>query len=387
MQNLKRVLILSASYGEGHHQASNAIKDAFLSISPEMEVRIIDFMRMTHPVLDSVAKYAYLKSIRFAPSLYGLFYRRTSAISPKSPIQKKLNKLGIDELHAYIQDFKPDIVISTFPTPSGVMSVLKEKGLTDVSLSTVITDHAVHSQWIHPYTDLYFVGSDHVKQGMMKRGIPEHKITVTGIPIRSVFSHPMNQLEARQQLKLSSELPVLLIMGGAYGVIGDITQICEELFQSEIQSQIVVICGRNEKLKSQIDELAKHSRHPVQVYGFVQNVHTFMAAADLMLTKAGGLTISESLAMELPMLLYRPIPGQEQQNADFLVESKVAVLAKTRRQVFEYLASLLSGEHMALRTMRNNTKKIKRTDAAQQIVNHLILLSNEVGKSYNYQIR
>jgi processive 1,2-diacylglycerol beta-glucosyltransferase len=387
MHNLKRVLILSASYGEGHHQASNAIKDAFLSISPESEIRIVDFMHMTHPVLDSVAKYCYLKSIRFVPSLYGLFYRRTSAISPKSPIQKKLNQLGIDELQEYLMDYRPDIVISTFPTPSGVMSVLKEKGLTDIPLATVITDHAVHNQWIHPYTDQYFVGSEHVKQGMVKRGIPEHKIKVTGIPIRNVFSHPIDSAEAKQQLQLRPDLPTLLIMGGAYGVVGDITQICEELFQSETKMQIIVVCGRNEKLKSQIDELAARSVKPVQVYGFVQNVHTLMAASDLMLTKAGGLTISESLAMELPMLLYRPIPGQEKQNADFLVHSNVAVLAKTRRQVFEYLDTLLTGDRKALRTMRNNTRKIKRIDAAQQIVKHVMMLSEDVREAYSYQFQ
>jgi processive 1,2-diacylglycerol beta-glucosyltransferase len=385
MRSLKRVLILSASYGEGHHQASQAIKDAFLAVSPDTDIRIVDFMRMTHPILDSVAKYCYLKSIRFVPSLYGLFYHRTNSISQESLIQKRLNQLGIEELQNYLETYQPDVVISTFPTPSGVMSVLKERGVTQIPLATVITDHAVHNQWIHPFTDMYFVGSEYVKQGLMVRGIPEHKIAVTGIPIRSVFAQPVNRTEAKQQLNLRADWPTLLIMAGAYGVIGDISQICEELFQSRKSLQALIVCGKNEKLKNQIEELAAKSCIPVQVFGFVKDVHTLMAAADLILTKAGGLTISESLAMELPMLLYRPIPGQEQQNADFLVRSQVAVLAKTRQQVFEYLDTLLDGERMQLQTMRNNTKKIKRVQAAQQIVEHITLLSGEVGKSYSYQ--
>ncbi|UOF88883.1 1,2-diacylglycerol 3-glucosyltransferase [Fodinisporobacter ferrooxydans] len=368
MQKLRKALILSASCGEGHQQASLAIQEAMKRIDPAIEVRIEDYLKMVHPIVDAVARYCYIQSVRYAPPLYSLFYHRTKNLKSSSRIQKYLNQLGMNELKNYIQEFKPDIVISTFPTPAGVMSVLKESGTIQVPSATVITDHAIHNQWIHPYTDMYFVGSHYVKQGLIHRGVSENKIHVTGIPIRSLFQEPVDQIRLLQKYRVNPELPTVLVMGGSFGVLKDIANICEELFTYATPIQVLVVCGRNEKLYHKINELAKHSSNFVQVFGFVQEINELMAISDVMITKAGGLTISESLAMELPMLLYRPIPGQEQQNASFLVDSNVAVLAKTRHLVSEYMQILLSTntDHM-LQDMRENAKRIKKTDAADQI--------------------
>ncbi|CAM3767311.1 MGDG synthase family glycosyltransferase [Alicyclobacillus pomorum] len=387
MSSLKKLLILSASYGEGHQQAAVAIRDALKNMSPHTEVKIIDYMRSVHPMLDSVMKYCYLNSVRFAPALYGWFYKGTSQIPPSSIIQRQLNSLGIDEMEETLREYQPDVVLATFPTPAGVVSYLKQQGKVDVPLATVITDHAIHSQWIHPFTDAYFVGSEHVRKGMLARGIPSDAIHVTGIPVRPAFLQSFDREALCKKYGLRPEIPTVLVMGGGYGVMGDVNQICEELFQYPYPVQVIVVAGKNKRMKMQLDEAVKTATRPAWVYGFVSEVYELMAVADLMLTKAGGLTISEALAVQLPMLLYRPIPGQEVQNAKFLVRSGVAVLARNRKQVSEHLYDLLVKNPEKRASMKAKALKVRKVNSAEDIAEILMDLANR-NKSrahYHYQ--
>lgn len=387
MAHLSKLLILSASYGEGHQQAAKAVQDSLRLQSPETEVRTIDYMRTVHPVLDSVAKYCYLKSVQFAPALYGWFYKGTSQIPPSSLIQRQLNSLGIEELAEQLDDFDPDVVLATFPTPAGVVSYLKQQQRTSVPLATIITDHAIHSQWIHPYTDLYFVGSQHVRKGLVARGTLASSVRVTGIPVRPSFLQSFDKTSLYKKYELNPRLPVVLVMGGAYGVMGDIQQVVEELFSYPVPLQVIVVTGRNERLKSQLETLLPSATNQARVYGFVSEVHELMSIAHLMLTKAGGLTISEALALQVPMVLYRPIPGQEVQNARFLTNAGVAVYARSRKQVTEHLNDLLVANPGKLEMMRRRSLRVRKLHAAEEIAHGLIELANQRQSRahYSYQ--
>jgi processive 1,2-diacylglycerol beta-glucosyltransferase len=385
MHKFRKVLILSASYGGGHQQAARAIQEALLSQNRSLDVRIIDYLQMVHPRLSSITRYCYIQSVKFVPSLYGILYHGSRNMKSSSILSKRINQLGSDELEKYLNQYEPDIVISTFPTPAGVMSALKERGVTAVPAVTVITDHAIHNQWIHPYTDMYFVGSQHVRKELIQRGVPERKISVTGIPVRGIFNQPMDREALQRKYHMKPELPTVLVMGGAYGVLHDIPNICEDLFTFPRRVQVLVVCGHNEKLYMQIKEISERASNPVHVFGYVQDIHELMAISDLVITKAGGLTISESLAMELPMLLYRPIPGQERQNAKFLVTSRVAVLAETRKQVSHYLKMLLIERPEILRTIRENCQKIKKPNAAEDIAQITQLIaSNPMDRAFSH---
>ncbi|MDQ0189430.1 glycosyltransferase [Alicyclobacillus cycloheptanicus] len=375
MPAVSRLLILSASYGEGHQQAAVAVQGAMSAISPETDIQIIDYIRAVHPMLDSVAKYCYLTSVRYAPALYGLFYRGTMQIPPTSLIQRQLNSIGLHALERQIRTYQPDVILSTFPTPAGVASFLKEQGRIQVPLATAITDHAVHSQWIHPHTDLYFVGSQRVKNGLVRRGIPANRVKVTGIPIRPAFALSYDREALAQKYGLDSSIPTVLIMGGAYGVLGDIYAICDELFHSKYPLQVLVVTGKNERMKVQLDELARDASTSVHVFGFVEAIHELMHLSDVMLTKAGGLTISEALAVQLPMVLYRPIPGQEVQNAAFLCKSGAALLARNREEVVHHLYDLLIHNPGRRLLMRQRTARIRKLHAAAEIVDGLVTLA------------
>lgn len=377
MPKLEKVLILSASYGEGHHQAAVAVREALVEAHPEIEVNIVDYMQMVHPTLNLFARYFYIKSVRFAPTLYGLFYKGTSKIKPTSLIQRRLNQLGLEDIAEYLLEYKPDLILSTFPTPAGVIAMLKKQGLCHIPTATVITDHAIHSQWIHENTDHYFVGSEHVRRGLTTRGIPNDRISVTGIPISAKFMEKKNRDDIRARLGLESDQPTLLIMAGSYGVMTDIEGICDELFHTKNRMQIIVVSGRNEKLRLQLEAQAQEATNPVWVFGFTKEVDQLMAVSDLMVTKAGGLTISEALAMELPMLLYRPIPGQEVQNTSFLVKSRVAAFARNRKQIVQLVNRLFFEDVHKLARMKEHTKNIQKSTAATDIARILFEVESQ----------
>lgn len=350
-----------------------------------MRVPIVDYIRAVHPWLNQFTKYCYLKSVQVAPALWGWFYRGTSQIQPTSLIQRQLNSVGWEVMRRELTRWRPDLVVATFPTPAGVVSSLKLRGHIHVPLATVITDHAVHSQWIHPATDLYCVGSEEVRRGLLERGVPEARIRVTGIPIRQVFSIPQDVRKLRHKYGVTEGVPVVLVMGGAYGVMSDVEDICRELFHYPHPVQVMVVCGRNERLRQQLRPQALHARHPVRVFGFVEMIHELMAIADLMITKAGGLTISEAIAMELPMLIYRPIPGQEEANAAYLTQTGVAVHAKSRREVSALLRDLLVERPERRARMRDQMRALRRPRAADDIAEQLCSLVNPASVRANYE--
>lgn len=378
-----RILILSASYGEGHQQAATAIRDAIGTEREAAEVQIVDYIRTMHPALDSIAKYCYLQSVRFAPMLYGWFYNGTSQIAPSSLVQRQLNSIGLNGLDDLLRQYAPDAVLCTFPTPAGVVSHLKQLRRTNVPLATVITDHAVHSQWIHPHTDLYFVGSHPVKTGLMQRGVAARAVKVTGIPLRSTFfagaDHGIDRASLQQRYGLNQALPTLLIMGGGYGVLGEIESICDELLSETPPLQVLVVTGRNERLRAQLEAMLADRptewQKRMRVFGFVDTIAEFMGVSDLMLTKAGGLTVSEGLASQLPMVLFRPIPGQEVQNARFLVRAGAAVLADNRDDVVRHVRDLLLRSPALRADMQQQAARVSKLHASREIAREIIALA------------
>ncbi|SHK53935.1 MGDG synthase family glycosyltransferase [Alicyclobacillus tolerans] len=376
MARLSRLLILSAAYGEGHQQAARAVEAAVTTLCPEADVQILDYLHDVHPRLDAMAKYFYLQSVKYAPTLYKWFYQSTSQLTPQSLIQRQLNSLGIETLAATLHNFRPNIVLATFPTPAGVVSMLKQQGRTNIPLTTLITDHAIHSQWIHPQTDLYFAPSDYVREGLMERGTSPDRVEVTGIPVREAFCRPWNKAELRRELELSEEKPILLLMGGAYGVLGDLGQVALQLAKYSNQLQLIVVAGKNERLYQQLCGMPELAEAGVKIFGFVRDVYRLMAASDLMLTKAGGLTVSESMALGLPLIIYRPIPGQEIQNCHYLTKAGTACLARNQQEIVDISLRLLIDNPEEIRKMRQRALAIRHVNAAEVIAQRLIALAN-----------
>lgn len=347
-----KILILSGDFGDGHKQAAYAIKEVAEQCSPHSEIEIVDFVQLSHPRSHRFLKQIFIKSLHHFPLIYGYLYHKTKHNS-QILILKHLRVLGLGKLLNKILQHQPETIICTFPVAAAAVSLLKSSGVIHTPLVTVITDHTDHAYWIHPHTDLYLVSTNSVRHSLMNKTVPPENIQVTGIPVRTAFHSSYRLTEVREKCALSPFLTTILVMGGGYGMIS--SELLDLLKSSKhaTSCQWIIVCGHNETLRQKLTEELSQSPHKITITGYVQNIHEYMAAADLLLTKPGGLSTSEALAIGLPMLLYRPLPGQEQENARYLTEIGAAVWVQQADELANTLCQLLDHPHQ-LKQMRKN---------------------------------
>jgi processive 1,2-diacylglycerol beta-glucosyltransferase len=358
-----KILILSGTFGQGHLQAAKALKEAAQLCYPNANPVVIDFISWAHPYMYPISNYLYIKGLKVFPQLYGFFYQKTHPKSAFSSRFQSLFFLGLRKMLQLLDRERPAIVVSTHPFVSGILSKLKEYGLTNIPFVTVITDHTDHSSWIHPYTDLYMVGSNEGKNKLLRLNVPEEKIACTGIPIQTKFLHSYRREEFIAKHGLDDHLPTVLIMGGGEGLFGKGFLTLPTLESIPETLQFIILCGRNEKLKQKLELELKPSKHRIHLFGYVEYVHELMAVSDLIITKPGGVTTSEALAMELPMILYRPLPGQEQENARYLTKYGAAILSENPDELIEQMTNLIQNRQLLLK-MKKNSGKIQKKAAA-----------------------
>ncbi|WP_068777038.1 glycosyltransferase [Paenibacillus sp. FJAT-26967] len=378
-KNGHRVLILSGSYGDGHKQAAEAIRREVLHRYPGAETVLLDFMEWTHPFTNTIGRYMFLKGLQTFPSAYGYVYNKTREANMFSYILKRFNRLGLGRMLKLLEEVEPTVVVSTFPPAAGAMSAVRAYGLYEVPTVTVITDHTDHSYWVYPETDKYLVGSGTVLEGLIHAGVSRDKIEVTGIPIRPEFHGTYERSQTRTKLGLDPEMPTVLFMGGGCGMMGSELHRLEAIESLPVRTQLVIVCGSNEKLRSQITDLAGRTRHRIIATGYVNNVHEWMAAADLLVTKPGGLTISEAMAMKLPIVIYKALPGQEEDNARFLLASGVAVKAGNMTGLIGHLDGFLRNPSL-LSAMRSKLESMERMNASAEAVR--IMLQTRTQRRY-----
>jgi processive 1,2-diacylglycerol beta-glucosyltransferase len=320
----EKILILSGALGDGHMQAARAIVEASELYRPGAAVKVVDFMEWIHPRMHVIERYCFLHWVKHFPSMYGYLYRKTRADNSLSYFLKQFRSSSLNRLLMLIQDEQPTVIVSTFPPASAAISMLKAKGMTNLPAVTVITDHSDHSYWIQPCTDLYLVGSEGVRIALRDKGVPDGNIAVTGIPVRPSYTQSWDRNRLRDKYGIASSSFVVLVMGGGFGMIDKsfIDQLKSEFLPPNIQ--FIMICGRNVKLQHRLHE-ALCDRENVRLEGYVEEIHEWMGVADVLITKPGGLTTSEALARQLPMLLFDPQLGQERDNADYLIRAGVAI--------------------------------------------------------------
>jgi len=382
---VRKVLVLTASFGEGHNQAGIAVSEALRREG--VIVKMIDYVEWLNPTFRSVAKFTLIQGVQKMPSLYGLFYKSMSRMKPNSSLQKKLNHLGLTRMKQQLRAFRPDAVVSTFPVPTGIMSELRATKWTEILNVGILTDYTSNGQWVKENIDRYFVPTEDVRLELVARGVPVERISAPGIPVRSKFvqrsmSHLANtRHQLRQKYSLQSGTPLIMLMGGGAGLLGDISD--WEKVMRKSSAQFVVICGRNNKLYRKIQSIETDR---IRVLGYVSEVDEWMAMSDLIVTKAGGITVTECMTMELPMLLYRPIPGQEDKNAKFAVDNGFAVKAKEFRAARRLIVDLT--EHPEkLERMRDSARRTKRPDATELIAAAVVELISKHKASHPHTPR
>jgi processive 1,2-diacylglycerol beta-glucosyltransferase len=377
------VLILSASYGGGHNQVARALTSAIQLQAPGMKIITVDYCDLMLPFFNRLTQFGYTQSIRHFPVGYALYYQATGKISPDSFWQRHLNRIGYSELMMLVDRLQPRVIISTFPIPAGVLSEMKETGHLNVPVVTVITDMCVHSQWIHPNTDLYIVGSKEIADGLVERGVPRSVIVDSGIPILPEFNLDYKQAELRKAFHYKPGDKIILIMGGSDGIFRatrfKLHRTLEEL-PSGVQA--LILTGYNQELYEKLQPLtAKYTNFRVEK--FYENMASLMRIADLLITKAGGITISEALASGLPMVIYKPTPGQEEVNANYLWRHRAAIIAKTERRVRTATHRMVSDEQFRLH-FRKNCLKLGHPDSAEAAARIILNMLTPVTRDLRY---
>jgi processive 1,2-diacylglycerol beta-glucosyltransferase len=369
-----KALILSARFGGGHRSAAEALSAGWQKCVPDGDVQVVDYYdQFVSPVVTGAADIGYTQSVRLFPYGYKLFYQVTRDLRPDSSAQRWLNSIGRRELDAYLDAHPADVIIGVHPTPCGALSHLRLTGRLDRPAVTVITDYTVHNQWIHPGTDLYLVGSQTVREGLIARGVPGEKIVVTGIPIK-VNTNLLRQRESlREKWGLKPDIPAVLVMTGAQGMMRRPWMLFHTIASRPVQG--FFLCGKDRALMARLKLWS--DRYPeFRILPFVRVVPELMCVSDILISKAGGLTTSEALAMELPMIIFHPIPGQEYANRDYLVGSNAALSAGSTRELGAAL-DLLCASPNKLLEMRASIRDIRRPDAAEHAVLETIRLMNE----------
>jgi processive 1,2-diacylglycerol beta-glucosyltransferase len=376
MKTKPRVLLLSATSGAGHVRAAQALEKAFLT-RDDCAVEHIDALQYVSRLFQRVYDKAYISMVRRAPELMGLLYERTDQpwLHPRRRLA--LDRLNTGPMIRMLKRVQPDLCVATHFLPAEIIAWLIAKKKLRAHNAIVVTDYDVHAMWLCRTVDRYYVAIDEAAEYLARIGVPREKLCVTGIPVDPLFAAPVSQAEARKHLGLHAGT-VLLISAGGYG-IGPVEQLVKDLLALERPWQITAIAGKSEKTRKRLEELAKEAGNlpsgsprlcPV---GFTTEMDKYMAAADLMVGKAGGLTTSESLARALPMALIEPIPGQEERNADHLLEAGAAIRCNNLPAAAWKIAALLD-DSARLTRMREAAKNLGRPHAAAAIAEDALRL-------------
>lgn len=361
------VLILSASTGAGHMRASNALKSYISKTEKEMNVEVVDVFKYINPLLNKTVCKGYLYLATKTPRFYGKIYASTNK---DSKIPSKLTKpivLFNRKLMRLINYFKPDVIVTTHPFVTEMVSKLKAQEKTTIPLICIMTDYAPHKTWIHKHVDGYIVANDDMPSEMIKLGVPKEIIHSFGIPIDDVFFNHDDRKLLRKDLALDENLPTVLVMAGSFGV-KNILGIYNDIIKIPMEFQIIVITGRNEKLYSAFKETIENNLKPTKLIFFTHEIDKYMHSANIIITKPGGLTISEALACNIPMVVFDAIPGQEQENAQFLVNHNMAILLEKNKDCSYVIQNLLE-DKARLEFMQNSCKVFDKSESCKNIVN------------------
>ncbi|MDZ5607160.1 diglucosyl diacylglycerol synthase [Bacillus pseudomycoides] len=361
-----KVLILTAHYGNGHVQVAKTLAQTFRQKGIE-DVIVCDLFGESHPIITDITKYLYLKSYTIGKELYRLFYYGVEKIYDKK-IASWYANFGRKRLKALLHAEKPDIVINTFPIIA-VPELKKQTGFT-IPVYNVLTDFCLHKIWIHREVDRYFVATDYVKKVMVEIGVPPERIVETGIPIRKNFELTINPEILYSKYHLSREKKILLIVAGAHGVLGNVKGLCQS-FMTVPNLQIAVVCGKNETLKQELLGLEEQNPEALKVFGYVENIDELFRITSCMITKPGGITLSEAAALQVPVILYKPVPGQENENAMYFEKKGAALVIREDEDVFAKTKALLEDD-MKLLQMKEAMESIYRPEPACHIVDTIL---------------
>jgi len=349
----------------GHRSASLAIEKAIKIQSPQSQILTLNAFKYMHPHAEKIVNFFYLFVIKKLPFIWSYLYDNSFWIKKTDRIKGFIHNFDFSKLDSLINDFHPDVVVSTQAFPCGIVADFKRIRRLDLSLIAVLTDFVPHSYWIYDNINCYVTPSEEVKQRLIQKGINEDRIKTLGIPFDPKFNKILSKAEIRKKLNLKEGVFTILIMGGGQG-LGPIKNIVKIIDNLKIDLQEIIVCGSNKRLYYWLKRKSKSYKKSILLLGYVQNIEELMSAADLIITKPGGVTCAEALSKGLPMIITCPIPGQEANNTSYLISKRAAIKVSYPEEL-EYILNDLHNHPEKLRKLSKKALEISKPNAAADI--------------------
>lgn len=366
---MRNVLIFYGTYGGGHLSAAKSIKEYIENNYNDVNVEMYDCIEYINKFINKISTWAYAEMAKKAPWAWKHVYSN-SQNGALAKISTDSNKVMSRKLNKLIQDFSPDLIISTHPFSSQMCAELKKNEKIDCPIATIMTDFMPHNQWLvgSEYMDFFFVAHDKMRQDLIDYGIDAKKVFATGIPLSGRFLKEYSKEKTLTDLGLDpNKFTILYFAGGEFGLGRNTTfMVLKAIIRLLKNVQVLAIAGKNKKMQDKFENLveATESGDRVKVFSFINTVPEFMAASNMVITKPGGLTITESLASHLPIVVINPIPGQEEENAEFLVENNAAIWIKKDDNISRKLKELFRHPEQIEEMKKNATNLAKRNSTA-----------------------
>lgn len=338
----------------GHHSATLAIEKAVRILSPKSEILNINAFNYTNPISEKIINRIYMSVIKSTPQIWDYLYDNPVVVKRLQNIKNTVHKLNSPKLKNLFDKFKPDVVLCTQAFPCGMVADFKETYNSKLPLIAVLTDFIPHSYWVYDAVNFFITPSDDVSVRLMKKGVPAEKIKSLGIPFDPKFNEQLDREKLFQKFKINSKITTLLIMGGGQG-LGPIKTIIKSLEKVKSPLQLIIVCGTNKKLYKSLKKKTDKSKNGMLIFGYCENINELMSISDIIISKPGGVTTSELLAKNLPLIIVKPLPGQEANNAAYLVEKGAAIRTDNPEDINLVIEDLIMHPE--------NLKRIKESEA------------------------
>lgn len=373
---MRRILILYGSYGGGHLSAAKSISSYLKENYTDIEVEMVDCIEYINKYINKVSTEAYKELAKKAPWLWKRVYKE-SKTGALAHISTTTNKLMSYKLILLIKEFNPDLIISTHPFATQMCANLKKKDEITCKLATIMTDYHTHPQWLvlYKYMDYFFVSNEQMKTDMVAEGVNDQTIFVTGIPVSERFLKPLETQPIYQYFNLDeNKETILFFAGGEFGLGRNTTfMVLKAIIRLFKDTQVVAISGKNKKMNKKFAELVENtnSGNRIKILEYTDKVPELMRISSIVITKPGGLTVTEALASHLPLIIINPIPGQEEENAQFLVDNEVAIWIKKEDNIARALKNLYRNKDTFVK-MKENTYSLAKPYATSEICEILL---------------
>lgn len=348
---MKKVCIFTASTGGGHNLAAQSVQQAL--IEKGISSAIYDTFKDSNPLLNKMVVKGYEQMVEIAPVLYRVIYQQFNLMTSfQKRILDTVSYFVNPDIVSIIKRDQPSLMISTHPYVTYLLVGLKEHGVFDVPIISFVTDYKVHGLYVGRLADAYIVATGYTKKTLIDKDVPEEIIYPYGIPIRQEFLKKL--IDKNREKDDAPELTVLLMAGSLGGK--QLETAFNSLMRIENKLRIIVVCGKNKKIKTSIEQLVQtygSNNKEISIYGFVDNISQLMDEADALITKPGGLTTTEAIIKNMPMIIPYVYPGQEEENADFLVANGMAIRADKVSDLTEIISFLISHKFVMDRMMKN----------------------------------